>query len=50
MEYKVNNSDFEHFIADWLNSEHDNYRIYVKGVKLFRDYLNERNQKVAPKE
>lgn len=45
MEYKVTTSDIEHFIADWLNSEHENYATYVKGIKLFVEYLEERNAK-----
>ena len=31
------------FIADWLNVEHENYAVYVKGMKLFLQFLKERD-------
>jgi hypothetical protein len=27
------------FIADWLNEGHENYPVYVKGMKLFLEFL-----------
>lgn len=44
MKYLVTTTDFEHFIADWLSSDHPDYQLYVKGVKLFREYLEEEKQ------
>lgn len=39
--YKVEITEKEvnDFIAVWLNEENENYPVYVKGVKLFIEYL-----------
>jgi len=46
--YAVSERDFEHFIAEWLNSENSKYSQFVEGVKLFRQYLDERIEHNAP--
>ena len=40
--YTFTPNDYNDFIANWLNDENDNYQDYVKGVKLFKEYLLEK--------
>lgn len=40
-ETKLRDRDVERFIADWLNSDHEDYAKYVKGIKLFKQFLEE---------
>ncbi len=40
---EVADDDFDHFIGSWLNSDNPKYATYVQGVKLFKEYLEERD-------
>lgn len=41
--YKFDEQDFNAFIAHWLNEDHPNFVAYVKGMKLFLEYLESRD-------
>ena len=46
--YEITKKDVDDFIADWLNEDNENFPLYVKGTKLFIEYLREKiNESLA---
>lgn len=45
--YSFTSNELNAFIASWLNEDNSNYVKYVKGVKLFIEYLDELNEQNA---
>lgn len=43
-DYTITDQDFNECIGDWLNADNPNFQNYVKGIKLFKEYLEEKNQ------
>jgi hypothetical protein len=43
--YIVTETDFNKCIGDWLNDDNVNYREYVRGIKLFKEFLDEQERK-----
>ena len=49
-EYNFTKEEFNEFIAAWLNSDHQDYSKYVRGAKLFLEFLEDKAAQPSTKE